>query len=219
MRKILGPILILAVAASLGWADEILYFKNGTTMPVRGHRVEGTTVHVDLDSGAIAFPVEMIERIERAGKDVFLSASATARANRVLEGGHTVTGDYSVQGRVPARYSRSEQPDPPAEAAPNLIDSDDNGMAVYRPFRGQGGARGKLSHTGSREVLSAPMSTSQQSGILGTSRIGSRNTIGSTTLPGTSKRPHVIGLAPRDAAAPPPEEDSGTPPPADSDEE
>ncbi len=221
MRKMVGLILISVAAAWTASADEILYFKNGTTMPVRGHRVDGATVHVDLNSGAIAFPVEMIERIERAGKDVFVDPSGKTRANRVLDGGNTVTGDYSVAGRAPIRYSRDERPDLEADAAPPPIDSDDNGMAVYKPFRGQGGAKGKIAHTGSREVLSSPMITSKQNGILGTSRIGSRNTIGSTTPPGTGKRPRVIGLAARDASAsePPPQEDSGTPPPTDPDEE
>ena len=71
---LVGVLLIAVLPAS---AEEIVFFTNGTSMPIKEHVVRGAMVHVDLGSdGFIAFPAAMILRIERAGERVILEASA-----------------------------------------------------------------------------------------------------------------------------------------------
>ena len=97
------PVLLLLTLSGTALAEEIIYFTNGTSMPIRRHEIKGDMIHVDLGSEAfMAFPVRMIEKIEAAGKSVTLRASSggnTVMSARVPtpEGNYPVRGSYSGQ--------------------------------------------------------------------------------------------------------------------------
>ena len=100
-------------------AEEIVYFTNGTTMAIISHKVENEMVHVDLGSDAfMAFPEYMVERIEKAGDNVYLPPSfrrtniATSRSGGapVRMGGNVpntasfpVSGSTSISSRFRGR--------------------------------------------------------------------------------------------------------------------
>jgi hypothetical protein len=73
----------LAIVAAFGVAfagtvaaDEIVYFTNGTAMPIRSHKVENGMIRVDLgNDSAMAFPLSMVEKVENAGRNVFQNPS------------------------------------------------------------------------------------------------------------------------------------------------
>jgi len=72
-------VLLLAAIGTLppaAFADEVVHFTNGAEMTVRSHTVEKDKQMVRLDLGAnsfIAFPMAMVDKIESAGRDVFLN--------------------------------------------------------------------------------------------------------------------------------------------------
>ncbi len=73
--------LILLGAVVPAMAEEIVHFTNGSTMAIRSHTVKDGMIHVDLGaSNFMAFPWDRVERIEKAGRDVYLKASYS-RAN------------------------------------------------------------------------------------------------------------------------------------------
>ena len=66
MRRLSWLLTVLAVAVLSGpaMAEEIIYFTNGTTMPVNGHEVDGEMIVVTLEGDAtMAFPKEQVERV------------------------------------------------------------------------------------------------------------------------------------------------------------
>jgi hypothetical protein len=84
MRRAIVVVAVVAASASVLSAGEVIFFKNGTTLPVETHRVESDMIHVDLGRGSVmAFPLSMVERVEVGGVDV-LGRSADP-ANRMVE--------------------------------------------------------------------------------------------------------------------------------------
>lgn len=67
----LGLVILLGLALPAA-AEEIVYFTNGTSMAIRSHTVDREMIRVDLGAGSVmAFPISMVERVEKAGRDVF----------------------------------------------------------------------------------------------------------------------------------------------------
>ena len=127
-RKYLVPsLLVLAVASVPALADEIVYFTNGTSMPVESYSIEDGTIRLDLgDQAYVAFPVAQIDRIETTEGEV--RNPDLQPANRMVGGGPT--------GSVPARYRRQSQ----GRNSGNRRSTGEaevetrNGIAVYRPY-------------------------------------------------------------------------------------
>jgi hypothetical protein len=98
---------VFLVAAALGslplrvFADEIVHFTNGAEMTVRSHTVEKDKETVKLDLGGnsfIAFPMSMVDKIENAGRDVFLNP-VFHPANQAIAGGSGgAVADNSIRG-------------------------------------------------------------------------------------------------------------------------
>lgn len=110
---ILG-ILVAAVAAGSVSAEEVIYFTNGTVMPIRAHVVEGDTIKVDLgDNGFMAFPKSVVERIEEAGDDVILMPSTST--NKMFASDPSTR----VYGAAPRQSATSW-------ALPTQMDADDS---------------------------------------------------------------------------------------------
>ena len=191
--------IVLAVASAPAWAEEILHFTNGTTMPIRGHEIKGQMIHVDLGGdSSMAFPLTMVEKVEAAGEDVVLDASG---GNRMFGGSHPVSGV------TPGRHSGSANrlPLDDGRGDPN-VQTDDNGVAVYRPYAGSGASnKAKLGVSGDQRVLNG------RGRYAGTQRKGSRHVIGGVPQPGGKKDVNPVGLAqkPATASAPPPRKNEG----------
>ena len=104
------PVLLAVVAASPLFADEVIYFTNGTTMSVRSHTVEGNMITVELASNAsLSFPLRVIERLEVGGHAVALEPSAP-HANQAVKGerGVATPGPVTGAATMPARYRRQK---------------------------------------------------------------------------------------------------------------
>jgi hypothetical protein len=111
-------LLALCVAiATPAFADEIVYFTNGTFLPITSHRVEKEMVSVELGGNSrMGFPLYMVDKIESSGRSVYLNptyhpanqAVASTAGEPVNNAGvHPVTGDGNVSSRN--RMPRAEK--------------------------------------------------------------------------------------------------------------
>lgn len=137
MRQLRFSILVLALAmlAMPALAEKIVHLSNGSSMPIRGYKIEGEMIMVDVgDDGYIGFPKTMVERIEDAGSDVWLPPSS--RKNQMFEGG--VQSTSPVRGRVPSRHNSkngwSKRPADSMRPAHNEVDD----KGYYKPYAGTG---------------------------------------------------------------------------------
>lgn len=214
-----GSFGLLAAVLALGapaLAEQIVYFTNGTTMPIRQHRVEDGMIFVDMgEDNVIGFPFEMVERIDEAGRDVLLRSS-TARANKIFgDEVPTETTPYPVGGREMVRSRMGWRGDgvrqPEGQSAPAAqVETDANGMATYRPMAWSSGAQRNLRFTGHSAVTGGPVATSREEGIVGTSKLGVRHVLGGVNQPGSRASRPIVGLGLRSSEpAPPPANGEG----------
>lgn len=111
---LLGAFLIAVAPAS---AEEILFFTNGTSMPIRQHVIRGAMVHVDLGSdGFIAFPGALVLRIEKADAKIKLKGSSPSRPPIGRDEVPTTAGNHPVGGMGSGR--RGSVVETPPEGAP-----------------------------------------------------------------------------------------------------
>lgn len=175
---ILVPCLLILLTAIPALAEEVIYFTNGTSMPIRSHEVRGDMLHVDLGSDAfMAFPLYMVEKIEDAGKEVSLTPSFSA-GNKIVAGRvPTPEGSYPVKGQAPGRYSDNNSSAPRLINRSEMYDEDGKnfGVQTHRPLAGHRGAnRRGLGTTGRSDMASG-----QNDGdYYGTKKKGARNIIG-----------------------------------------
>ena len=174
-RWVLVALALSAVALPV-LGEEILYFKSGSAMPVVSHKVDGEMIHVDLgDNAFMAFPLTMIDRVERAGKNVMLRRSNAGGTN-VMQARPDPTGSFPVSGQAQSRNSdRSRFNGDPEDADPS-VEMDESGVQVYRPW-------GNSSHPGKARVGLAwnqRILENSGAGYRGATPIGNRHTIGST---------------------------------------
>lgn len=220
--------MVILTAWGIASADEIVVFTNGTTMPIRQHSIDKGMISVDLGQNArIAFPLDMVERIEAAGRDVFVNPSYRP-SNQLVPGaggggassayGQREPASYPVQGSSPARFaSQSARRRAMAGEDPQdrLLYGDSGAPAAMERQVGSSvntGLRG-IRLMGDRSSRAA----SDEGGIL-----GGPVTDKTIMMPKSSRRgpmgTPLVSLAPRSAGggegdAPPPPPD---PPPADS---
>ena len=179
-RKYLLPsLLVLAVASVPALAEEIVYFTNGSSMPVQSHSIEDGTIRLDLGNQAyVAFPVAQIDRIETAEGEVRDSGSSPA--NQMVGGVST--------GSVPARHRRQWQGSNAGnQTSRGQAVETHNGIAVYRPFANSP-APNKRRVTTVAGGTRTPTSRPTANGVIGTTQIGSRFTL---PTPGTQHRQPV----------------------------
>ena len=189
-RKSLVPLLLalvmLVMVAGPALAGEVIYFSNGTSLPVEAYSIEDGTISVLLGGQSyFAFPLDQVDRIETASGDVDLSTER--QANRMVPSPTT-----AIQtGITPARYRGGKWgTDVPAGRGQrkNVVHTDKNGLAVYRPF-GANAPKNKrnFSMTGRRGLASA-----QGGGPAGTSgRAGARYVLPAGVSSGQPRRQPV----------------------------
>ncbi len=88
-----------AILVTPAVADEVVYFTNGTYLLVTTHQVEKEMISVDLGGNSkMAFPLQMVDKIESAGRSVYLNPTYYP-ANQAVAG--SVGGQVSNQGLYP----------------------------------------------------------------------------------------------------------------------
>jgi len=178
MRRVRWILLALALSALAlpVFGEEILYFKSGSAMPVVSHKVDGDMIHVDLgDNAFMAFPLTMIDRVERAGKNVMLQRSNTGGTN-VIQARPDPTGSFPVSGSRQSRHDEQSRFNGDPQDADPSVEMDPSGVQVYRPW-------GNSNHPGKRKVGLAwneRVLENSGAGYRGATPIGTRHTIGST---------------------------------------
>jgi len=188
-RPVISLAVLVVCVALPAWADEIVYFKNGTTMEVETHSVTDGVVKVQMGGNALmAFPVEQIERIET--RDGNVAPLYRPEANRMVPS----TTAATVQGSVPSQYRRDQWQGGNARGEDNNVDTDANGMAVVRPFGKDGPEnKRKFGVAGTRGV--GAQLRGSRAGLANATRIGSRY-----ALPGKQSgapRQQPVGLSPK----------------------
>jgi hypothetical protein len=188
MRRAIVVVAVLAASATVLPAGEIVFFKNGTTLPVQTHRVENDMIHVDLGRGSImAFPLSMVERVEVGGVDV-LGRSGDA-PNRMVEGSLQSQEEmaFPVTGVIPPSERRGKWLGDQSDlGASNIEVNSTNGLTVTRPMADNPQpAIAAVKVTGSMAPLNVrPTGSSSQPGKIGTQRFGSGYRIGATAPAG-----------------------------------
>jgi hypothetical protein len=191
-RKLLLLALLLGLLAGPVLAEEVIYFTNGTSMPIRTHTVEGDMITVDLGANAtMAFPMHMVERVEQAGSEVW---SPTAPAGR----------NKMVQGKEPSHVTRGTWASPAAEQRRpenDQVTVNNKGMAGFHPLPEDSHPKKREARaTGSTAVLGVDPARTPQEGMLGTRRMGTRSVF---PTPASSSRRNIMSLQKRGAPAQP----------------
>lgn len=168
MRKAECFVLLVlgAMAALPATAAEVVYFANGSQMPIASHWVEDGMTYVDLGgNGVMAFPTSLIERIDSDAK-IQLTASSNA----------------ATRGRMaPSRPGADVRPERPQRAPLEIdteVETDGMGMAVTTPLKGQGPAAERLKQY-ALPGQGVPAGTRQQGGFQGAEREGNHHVIDS----------------------------------------
>jgi hypothetical protein len=180
LRRFILPALLLLCLTGPALAEEIIYFTNGTSMPIRGHEVKGEMIHVDLGSEAfMAFPLRMVEKIEAAGKEIALRPSFSGGTNVITAKGPDPSGNYPVKGSYPGHRGKN------ADALPRIISRDEindmdggTGLAVRRPMKGHDAENRRALGVTSRGNAVGLSGGGDDGGMLGTRKVGARNVIG-----------------------------------------
>ena len=187
-KILISVVLGIFLLAGPAMAEQIVQFANGTSMPIRSHKIQGEMIHVDLgNDGFIAFPVSMIDRVVDAGKDVVISPSSTGN-NKVMGRVETdPTGSFPVRGQRPAESGSARARNEAALAANDpQFDRDERGMAVHRPYAGGGhAAKARMGAVGNRASFQRRDGSVQR---------GGKTVIGPTGGP-RGNRPQVYGMA------------------------
>jgi hypothetical protein len=203
-----GLVLTLVLGAGTAAAQEVIYFTNGTTMPVRSHKVVGEMIHITLGSDAsMAFPRSMVEKIEAGGQDLLLS-TGSAYGNRMVPG----TGrPRPVQGQAPTRSSSGKVLPVQTVADDPQVEMDASGVAVYRPYSSSNQKnKQKVGLAGHQRVTMGSASTGE--GRTGTRRVGNRHVIGGASPSNFRAGVPVTGLEqvpPTDGGEPKSSSDDG----------
>ena len=231
LKIVLG--MLLCVAGSLVFAEEIIFFTNGTAMPIKSHKIIDEMIHVDLGSdGKIAFPERNVERIESAGYDVYLGPSRRTNvtssgvqvtsgrdektaypARGYVSGGSTLSGSKSALSRREILNKRAGLESPP-------IPEDAAGLAVVNPLRHSPnqvvrklGATGNFGNQRTRHARSSSGPVDTAGGQ--TTALGDHRVIGSITPTKRGSKSHpviITGITLKDGTPP---GTGGSTPPAD----
>jgi len=212
MRRIRAfAVLISAFAfASGAWAEQVIHFTNGTSLPVSSYRIEGDMVHVDLGGNAMmAFPKALIESFETTDQvRIAPSSPKPGGSGRMIASSSKDAGAGRAESRLPDVQVYNNASADPAAAAP-AARAAYGGRQVQNAVGGWGGA---VDNTG------------QGGNLRGSTRVGGHYVIDSGTgggIAGTKKRvgaeavapdPPVV-LEPPVEEAPPPEPEYPPPPP------
>lgn len=121
-RRLAGCLVASAIIfPAAARADEVVSFTNGAEMTVKSHVVDQATEMVKLDLGgnnSISFPINMVDKIVNAGKNVFLNPVYHPQNQAIagVPGGRPEAGsagsavaDTTIRGSGPSAGFRPRQ--------------------------------------------------------------------------------------------------------------
>jgi hypothetical protein len=182
LRRFILPGLLLLTLAGPAIAEEIIYFTNGTSMPIRSHKVDGEMIHVDLGSEAfMAFPLRMIEKIAAAGKEIALRPSFSGGTNVISSRVPSPDGNYPVRGSYTGH--RGSQDQQTLVLSRDEMDKTDlsPGLQVRRPMQDNEAPNKRALGVTTKNKVGGISGGggSEGNGVSGTRKVGSRYVIGS----------------------------------------
>lgn len=229
----LVSVLVLVIAGSGAvLAEEIVHLTNGTTMAIRSHTIKDGMIHVDLGSNALmAFPAYMVEKIEKAGKDVYVGPSyqrANIAASRIGGGGNVQvsTGStrggaaYPMTGRssVPSKYrgggggKRVERYGRATAGWAASSGPGKHGLQTTRPAAGSKNSRARqFGAVGRQGAWMVPAHGSTPGNLEGSGRVGDKYVIQTRSSSTGAGRPpglEIKAVTMKGKAPPPPSEQS-----------
>jgi hypothetical protein len=179
------------------FAEEIIYFKSGRSMPIASHRIVDGMIYVDLgEDRTLAFPEQVVDRIQTARDNVALEQSVNPYGKRRVP---SPDGSYPVVGERNRRV-RDVIPVSEPNATPVEIDPA-TGLATYRPAgKSEGANKRRLQVAGNTRAMSGQAQRGGGGRYAGTTTFGSRHVIGDITPRRSNqqqnpKRPPLVGLA------------------------
>jgi hypothetical protein len=189
LRSFILTALVMLILPGSASAEEIIYFANGTSMPIRSHEIKGEMIHVDLGSESfMAFPLRMVEKIEAAGKEVMLKPSFSGGANVMASGVPDPSGNYPVRGSHPGYHAQGKGPQIIRREDVNNARNGDTGVQVHNPAIGHSGQnRRGLGVAARTKEIGIP--NPGNGDLLGTSKVGGRNVIGPDNRTGPDGKP------------------------------
>lgn len=226
-RAVFVALLAVLLAAS-AWADEVIYFTNGTSLPIRSHRIESDMISVDLGADArMAFPVYMVDKIESAGRNVFLNPTyhpANQAVGAAAGSGEAAAEDVALPapdltvsgaGSVPSRFrSPKQRPDAAGESQYTDIGArtSDRGNIASGRFRAMGNRASRMSGPEDAEKRGLTVQAPSK-GRTGLARFSSRTAPAAARPSGTetAETPAPEGTVPETSTDPAPQDD--VPPP------
>ena len=215
-------VALLVLALGLGgsaWAEEVVFFKSGSELPIVSHKVEGGMIHVDLGGNAfMAFPLSVVDRVEQAGRSVVIGRSSVGGTN-VITAHPDPTGSFPAQGTLQSSFNETNRYDDSQAEGDPAVDVV-NGVAVYKPLAGsQNPAKASTAFTGNARVREA---RATPGALRGAHQVGTHQVIGgppaSRRAGTTGGAPVITGIQARDRGAnpdPPSQEGTEQPPPGD----
>lgn len=213
-------ICVVVLAAGSVAAEEILYLMNGTTMPIKSHKVIDGMIHCDLgEDGRIAFPERNVERIEKAGREVYLGPSLKLNTTKADGSGVVIKSSRDENTAYPAfgstsgdsrRSSINRREKLNEQAKQKDFTRDEAGIAVVTPaqrspnavirgMRSSGRLENRKTRSSSRNNTSRIYQPDSQTNSLGTKEV-----IGTIKPPrGSKSNPvEVRGLTLKDGTPP-----------------
>lgn len=184
---LLAALVLLAAPVA---AEEVVVFKSGSALPIVSHKVDGNMIHVDLGNNAfMAFPMSVVERVDKAGKNVMIGRSTVGGTN-VMSARPDPTGSFPEQGMASSmrgenkRFGDEDQRE--FDPAIDVV----NGVAVYRPVAGSGNpSKADSAVTGHARVRE---NTGTPGALHGARQVGTKQVIGTPR----NRRGSSAGTAP-----------------------
>lgn len=179
----------LVVAAPV-LAEEVIHFTSGASMAIRSHVVDGDMIRVDLGSnGFMAFPLAMVERIERADGEVALKPSTAP--NRMVPSDPSLR----VEGIPTHQRDQWQSPVDNRSETPPEVEKDDKGVATVAVFPDTTNAgKAKMRSANVKGRMGAAMNSNE--GRIGTTPLGTRTVVPKASSQ-TSKRKSFVGISQR----------------------
>jgi len=205
-NRILGVAVVLLLCGGPVLAEEVIRFKSGAELPIVSHQIDGDMIHVDLgDNAFMAFPMAVVDSVEKAGKNVMIGRSTVGGTN-VMKARPDPTGSFPVRASMPSMRSENSRygdvdEEPYSDPAIDVV----GGVAVYHPLAGSGNpAKAASGVTGHRRIRESRGSGSYR----GATMVGMNQVIGPTGPKGrgTGSKPVITGIefSPAPPTAPPP---------------
>jgi len=207
-------VAIAVVLTGSAWADHVINFTNGTSLPVRAYNIEDGMIHVDLGGNAfMAFPMELVDQIENPRRSLNLKPS-TMHPDDV--GPMIATSGYAGSGSRGGGAKTSSTPKGPTSKNPGSYKGNQPQVSSQRysqePTRFAVADSGAANLNNSRGGGGGGLRGAQRVGdhfVMPGQRAGREKSM-DVEFRGAGQRPLPPGFNPPNSGADPPKQESGS---------